>query len=65
MLNKPVSLANEISTFLSLEDGDIIMTGTPSGVGVIKDGDKFAGKIFSNSKLLVEGSWIVKRRIII
>jgi 2-keto-4-pentenoate hydratase/2-oxohepta-3-ene-1,7-dioic acid hydratase in catechol pathway len=63
MLNKPVSLANEISTFLSLEDGDIIMTGTPSGVGVIKDGDKFVGKIFSNSKLLVESSWIVKRKI--
>ncbi len=28
-----------------------------------KNGDKFVGKIFSNSKLLVEGSWIVKRKI--
>jgi 2-keto-4-pentenoate hydratase/2-oxohepta-3-ene-1,7-dioic acid hydratase in catechol pathway len=60
MINKPASLIKEINTFLSLEDGDIIMTGTPSGVGAIKDGDKFVGKIFSKNKLLVEGSWSVK-----
>jgi 2-keto-4-pentenoate hydratase/2-oxohepta-3-ene-1,7-dioic acid hydratase in catechol pathway len=30
-----------MSTFMTLEPGDIIMTGTPSGVGPIKPGDRF------------------------
>lgn len=63
MLNKPASLVNEINTFLSLEDGDIVMTGTPSGVGIVNDGDKFIGRIFSKNKLLVEDSWIVQNWI--
>ena len=60
MLNKPNSLLKEISTFLSLEDGDIVMTGTPSGVGVVQQGDTFVGKVFKNNQLLVENSWQVQ-----
>ncbi|MBS3817713.1 MAG: fumarylacetoacetate hydrolase family protein [Candidatus Thermoplasmatota archaeon] len=33
-------LIEEISSYLTLERGDIISTGTPSGVGPIEDGDK-------------------------
>jgi len=60
MLNKPDSLLNEIKTFLSLEDGDILMTGTPKGVGEINPLDVLKGKVFSGDKLLVEHSWSVK-----
>jgi len=33
-------LIEEITTYMTLERGDIISTGTPSGVGPIKDGDE-------------------------
>jgi len=60
MLNKPEAILNEVKTFLSLENGDIIMTGTPKGVGVINQGDEFTGKIFDGKKLLLETTWIAK-----
>ncbi len=33
-------LIEEITTYMTLERGDIISTGTPAGVGPIKDGDE-------------------------
>lgn len=60
MLNKPNKILREVMSFLSLEDGDLIMTGTPRGVGAIQVGDVFLGKVFANQRLLVEGSWVVK-----
>ena len=60
MLNKPSEILNEATGFLSFEDGDVIMTGTPKGVGPINSGDMFIGKIFEKIKLLVEGYWVVK-----
>ena len=41
MLHKPDAILSEISTFLTLEDGDLIMTGTPKGVGPLRVGDRF------------------------
>jgi 2-keto-4-pentenoate hydratase/2-oxohepta-3-ene-1,7-dioic acid hydratase in catechol pathway len=60
MLNKPDSILREMSSFLSFEDGDLIMTGTPKGVGAIQAGDAFSGKIFENERLIVEGTWVVR-----
>ncbi|MBN2016588.1 MAG: fumarylacetoacetate hydrolase family protein [Candidatus Cloacimonetes bacterium] len=60
MMNKPDDILHEASTFLSFEDGDIIMTGTPKGVGPVHAGDTLIGKIFDKETLLVEGSWVVK-----
>lgn len=60
MLNKPDEILNEVTGFLSFEDGDLLMTGTPKGVGVINVGDKFVGRIFEGKELIVEGSWVVK-----
>jgi 2-keto-4-pentenoate hydratase/2-oxohepta-3-ene-1,7-dioic acid hydratase in catechol pathway len=60
MLYKPHNLLDEIKTFLSLEDGDLIMTGTPKGVGRVNAGDLFSGKIFENDKLLVKSDWRAK-----
>ncbi|MEF8873618.1 MAG: fumarylacetoacetate hydrolase family protein [Candidatus Thermoplasmatota archaeon] len=38
-------LIEEISSYLTLERGDLISTGTPSGVGPIEDGDEVEIKI--------------------
>jgi len=58
MMYKPDTILAEVSTFLSLEDGDLIMTGTPAGVGKVKAGDEFTGKVFTAQELLVEASWV-------
>ena len=60
MLNTPDAILRETKRFLSFEDGDIIMTGTPEGVGPVNAGDTFAGKIFEKEQLIVEGFWVVK-----
>jgi len=60
MIYKPHSMIEEIKSFMSFEDGDIIMSGTPKGVNTYHTGDTFIGKVFSGERLLVESSWIVK-----
>lgn len=60
MMHKPGSILAEVRSFLSLEDGDLIMTGTPGGVGEIHPGDEFTGKIFAGQELVVEASWVVE-----
>ncbi len=59
MMYKPHTMLSEIESFMTLEDNDIIMSGTPKGVGTYAIGDKFVGQIFSGDELLVEGSWVV------
>lgn len=60
MLFKPQQLITDIKTFMSLDDGDILMTGTPKGVGGFIKGDKFVGQIYSNDALLVEHTWLAQ-----
>jgi len=57
---KPDEIIAEVKSFLSFEDGDLIMTGTPAGVGPVHAGDRFNGKIFEKDKLIVEGLWVVQ-----
>ncbi|WP_076415305.1 fumarylacetoacetate hydrolase family protein [Shewanella sp. UCD-KL12] len=57
MMNKPDEIIQEISNFMSIEDGDIVMTGTPKGVGVINRGDLFSVKLFDNESLLTQAQW--------
>lgn len=60
MIYKPIVMLNEIESFMSLQDGDIIMSGTPKGVGNYKVGDVFRGIVYQNDKVLVESFWKVK-----
>jgi len=60
MLFKPEVVLKEVKRYFSLEDGDIIMTGTPSGVGRINKNDEFLGSLFSKDDLLVKKSWSVR-----
>ncbi len=45
LIFKPAELVSFISTNLTLLPGDVILTGTPSGVGPIKSGDKLEVRI--------------------
>lgn len=49
MLWKIDELIAYVSQFFTLKIGDIIFTGTPSGVGKVEDGDVLVGKIESNT----------------
>lgn len=60
MLYKPEEMLKEIESFSTFEDGDILMSGTPKGVGVVKKGDKFLGQIFKDNKLLTQKKWTAK-----
>lgn len=50
-----------LSSFVTLNEGDLILTGTPSGVGPIREGDKLVGTISSNDKEVLRFSFDVKR----
>ncbi len=58
MIYKPASIIKEILTFSTLQDGDIVMSGTPKGVGTFKTGDKFVGEIFIDNIKIITKSWI-------
>lgn len=60
MIHKPNKLFEEVKSFMTCLDGDILMTGTPKGVGKVKLGDSFIGKIFSKDTLIIEAQWVVK-----
>ena len=58
MLYKPAAILNDVKRFLSFEDGDLLMTGTPKGIGPISPGDTFTGTILEGTRVVVEGSWV-------
>ena len=60
MLHTPESILREIQIFVTLEDGDIVMTGTPAGVGEIVAGDIFEGRVLSQNKVLICKTWQAK-----
>jgi fumarylpyruvate hydrolase len=44
----------DLSTYMSLEPGDLIYTGTPEGVGPVKRGDHLHGRIAGLSDLRIQ-----------
>tara|TARA_R110002050_G_scaffold167974_3_gene299117 strand:+ start:1452 stop:2063 length:612 start_codon:yes stop_codon:yes gene_type:complete len=60
MMYKPEVILTQLSSFMSLEDGDIVMTGTPKGVGKIVAGTHFLAKAKRGSEILTSASWIAK-----
>jgi len=57
MMYKPETILHELSKFTTLEDGDIIMTGTPEGVGVVNAGERFEGTVLAGIEKLVSAAW--------
>ena len=60
MIYKPNEILTEILTFMSLKNGDIVMTGTPEGVGVVNKGSVFIGKVKDNGKVITMTEWLAK-----
>ncbi|WP_281213094.1 fumarylacetoacetate hydrolase family protein [Shewanella insulae] len=60
MLNRPEAMLAEIASFMTLEDGDILMTGTPKGVGQIAKGERFTLELYQGERQLVSQSWVAK-----
>lgn len=59
MIHKPLEIIEEFKTFNAFDDGDILMTGTPKGVGAFEKGDIFKGQILQNDTVLVEETFKV------
>ena len=59
MIYKPDAILKEVQSFMTLQDGDVIMTGTPKGVATYEKGDIFVGKIFVDGKMCLEETFIV------
>lgn len=60
MIYKPEIILSELHKFTTLEDGDLVMTGTPEGVGVINKGELFEGAVLADNKVLVSASWVAQ-----
>lgn len=60
MIYKPLTVIDEISSFSTLVDNDIVMTGTPKGVGSYVKGDRFVGKIFLGDSEIISHEWVAK-----
>ena len=59
MINKIDEIINEFKTFSSFEDDDILMTGTPKGVGKFYKDDVFVGKVLYQNEILIEKTFKV------
>jgi len=57
MIYQPLTVIEEISSFSTLQDNDIVMTGTPKGVGTFEKGDRFVGKIFLDGREIISQEW--------
>ena len=58
MIYKPDVILAELLSYTDLEDGDVVMTGTPKGVGEIMAGDRFLGRIKQADVTLIEVEWV-------
>ena len=60
MLYPPDVILSEPKQFLVLEDYDIVMTGTPAGVGAVQSGEQFAGRVLDGERELISGAWLAQ-----
>jgi len=60
MIYKPKTILDEILSFQSLFDGDIIMSGTPKGVKNYNINDEFVGQILVDNVVVVEKKFKVR-----
>ena len=60
MMYKPQEILAELGSFMTLEDGDILMTGTPAGVGEVHTGQRFEGEILHAGSSLVSAVWVAQ-----
>jgi 2-keto-4-pentenoate hydratase/2-oxohepta-3-ene-1,7-dioic acid hydratase in catechol pathway len=60
MIHKPAAILAEIAAYTTLEDGDVIMTGTPAGVGAIHTGERFEAAVSAAGHTLARATWVAQ-----
>ena len=60
MMYPPEAILDELAAFITLEDGDIIMTGTPAGVGGIHTGERFEAQVLAAGRSLLSATWVAQ-----
>ncbi|MGB0867281.1 MAG: fumarylacetoacetate hydrolase family protein [Granulosicoccaceae bacterium] len=60
MLFPPADIRSGLEAFTTLEDDDVIMTGTPEGVGAVEPGAVFEARVFAGEQLLASQRWVAK-----
>lgn len=60
MLYSPRVILQELVSYTHLETSDIVMTGTPAGVGIVYQNDIFTGRIKCGENILVEVEWVAE-----
>lgn len=58
MMYSPEVIGEQLALFMRLYDDDVVMTGTPAGVGVIHAGDVFSARIFNAGETLLTAQWV-------
>ena len=61
MIFKIPTLLEYISHFMTLNEGDMIITGTPAGVGPVNDGDLLEGSLVQNGNLVQDFSFKLEK----
>jgi 2-keto-4-pentenoate hydratase/2-oxohepta-3-ene-1,7-dioic acid hydratase in catechol pathway len=57
MIYKPHEILEEIKSFMTLEDGDIVMTGTPKGVDTYRREDRFSARLVYDGDTILKTEW--------
>lgn len=57
MMYSPQAILTQLSQFMTLFDGDIVMTGTPKGVGKLESGKCYRAAVSCNEEELVACIW--------
>lgn len=60
MMYSPNAILNELKSYTTLCDGDIIMTGTPQGVGEVHESDVFLARLIQADQTLIEIEWVAQ-----
>lgn len=60
MMYSPIEILKEITSFMQPDSGDIIMTGTPKGVGQVKSGSAYTVTLRYQDQTLLQHEWIAE-----
>ncbi|EAR07818.1 fumarylacetoacetate hydrolase family protein [Reinekea blandensis] len=60
MMYPPEVILAELSRFMTPNDDDIIMTGTPKGVGVVTAGSRFTARLYDDDQCRIEHTWVAQ-----
>ncbi|MCK6264014.1 fumarylacetoacetate hydrolase family protein [Vibrio sp. ZSDE26] len=60
MIYSPATILAELKSYTTLCDGDIVMSGTPKGVGEVHQGDIFLARLKCADTTLVEIEWVAE-----